>query len=393
MIYFLYFLLSFTNIVLILIAKKKGYFLITLPALLYTVSSLYSFVGSVIFNFSTEVPFDLFRLSHQDTVELSIVYFMICSTSYLLGVVLLKGISSSQNSLYIIPISQNMLLTLSLLWFVIYVPSYGVSNIVERHIYIPEFSFRQGVIISTLLLPVSSFCLGYLNRPVIKKLIFICYLLILIMTSSRAIVIFISLFFVGSVLRTGKVTILSFFLTIISSIWLTAFALFARYQPVQGFQNIVYFFSWFDIDNIQLSINYLFSFSVGVLSYAQTVSGGVNLGQIFSYLNPLPSNMINFKEHENLIGAAPYSANALLYIYSPLSGVIYFLLSGVIFGRIYKGSYSSFIYSKLFVCLSLIFAFMSLQYTLRAATRIIYYAIFIYFIYIFFKKILRNIKS
>ncbi len=50
--------------------------------------------------------------------------------------------------------------------------------------------------------------------------------------------------------------------------------------------------------------------------------------QLISYINPLPSGMINFKEHENLIGAAPYSAVSLLYLFAPISGMIYFSLSG-----------------------------------------------------------------
>ncbi len=103
------------------------------------------------------------------------------------------------------------------------------------------------------------------------------------MTSSRAIVIFIALYFVGGVLRTGKISVLKCIIMFVLSIWL-AFALFARYQPVQGFQNIIYFFTWFDLDNIQLSINYLFSFSVGVLSYAQTEGGTVSLAQLISTL-------------------------------------------------------------------------------------------------------------
>lgn len=87
-----------------------------------------------------------------------------------------------------------------------------------------------------------------------------------------------------------------------------------------------------------------------MLSYAQTEGGTVSLAQLISYINPLPSGMINFKEHENLIGAAPYSAVSLLYLFAPISGIIYFSLSGFLWGKIYSGSLKAlFFQSYLFV--------------------------------------------
>lgn len=387
MVYFLFTILALLNVFLFLVVRRKGYFFISLPALLYFISSSYTFFGVLLFDFSSTIPFDLFSYSREVDINSSVLYFQLCAISYMVGLIFIKKANATQSLNYIIPMSQSTLLIMVMLWFIIYIPSYGLDNIIERQIYIPDFNFRLGVILATLVLPVSSFCLGYITNKFLKRIIFIIYLLVLLMTSSRAIVIFIALYFVGGVLRTGKISALKCIIMFMLSIWLTAFALFARYQPVQGFQNIIYFFTWFDLDNIQLSINYLFSFSVGVLSYAQTEGGTVSLAQLISYINPLPSGMINFKEHENLIGAAPYSAVSLLYLFAPISGIIYFSLSGFLWGKIYSNSLKSFIFSKLFICLSLIFAYMSLQYTLRASTRILYYAIFIYFLYILMKRL------
>lgn len=132
--------------------------------------------------------------------------------------------------------SQSTLLIMVMLWFLIYIPSYGLDNIIERQIYIPDFNFRLGVILATIVLPVSSFCLGYITNKLLKRTIFIIYLLVLLMTSSRAIVIFIALYFVGGVLRTGKISVLKCIIMFVLSIWLTTFALLLAISQYKVFK-------------------------------------------------------------------------------------------------------------------------------------------------------------
>ncbi|WP_216674098.1 hypothetical protein, partial [Klebsiella pneumoniae] len=110
MVYFLFTILTLLNVFLILVIRRKGYFLISFPALLYFISSLYTFFGVILFDFSSTIPFDLFSYSREVDINSSVLYFQLCAISYMVGLIFIKKANATQSLNYIIPMSQSTLL-------------------------------------------------------------------------------------------------------------------------------------------------------------------------------------------------------------------------------------------------------------------------------------------
>ena len=291
-------------------------------------------------------------------------------------------------------LDDNKVVLFTIIWIVFFIISYGPGNIISRTIYIPDY-FKYGVAFSYTTVPFISFLMGFVKKPLLRRFLFFAVFLLLLSTSSRLIVIFVLLYFLSGCLRDMKVSYTKLFIFFLVASWLAAYSLIARHLPNQGvLYNLEILFSAEIIKTYVYSINYMTSFSVGVIAYASEFNPPSNFN-LYYELNPLPSFIIGENpNNENLIGVAPYSAFSVLYTQSSIFSFFYFFFAGCVFFVIERLN-KSLSFSVAHLGFNLTFCFLCLQYTLRASNRIMIYLFVLYLLFIIMNKtfrILRNVR-
>ena len=412
MYYILFSFLIFFNLLFIYINNRKRKELNSFFPILTLVSAIYSIIGVLLFDFAIDVPFDFFRISTYENINNAILYFLFCSLMYSLGVTVINFLYIRTKSSDIVDrkgyiqvvkdrlakIPSQYFVFLTALWLVLFIPSYGLNNLFYRTEYRIDVSERSLLIFSNIIFPVSVISMGLIRNRFLRYSFLLSFLCVNILSSSRIVIICFLLYLVGTSIRLGKFNLWKTIIVLLLSVWMSAFTLYIRHSPVQGIQNIFALFQWFEIDTIAYAINYFTSFSVGVLSYAITSPIDNGAAVLLYSLNPLPSFIFDARVSEsNLLGAAPYSAISILYTESYLGGGVYFFIVGAIFKFFEEFSFKNSYYTQwLFCgCMTIIFTFLSMQYTLRASTRIVYYLIFfmiLFSIFRYIKKVLSNVR-
>ena len=292
-------------------------------------------------------------------------------------------------------LGQMQLLVTAAIWFVMFVPSYGLDNLLHRTIYRPVFPFQIGMVISSVILPFSSLAIGLLRSRFLRIALLLAAMLIIVATSSRSSLVLIAFYLIGTFMRKGKIVKPELIFFAFLGLWLSAFALDSRNLPVQGIMpNLMALLAWFDIDAVVYTINYILSFSVGVLTYAIEVP--YHLVNVIPYsLSPLPSFLYNIPvSFDNLIGTAPYSALAILYNESYWGGIAFFFACGFVIAIMERYSYQRNFF--LWVVISsfvFVFTILCVQYPLRSAARLVYYMIFLSSLYAFSMPVLRKMLT
>ncbi|MCP1364643.1 hypothetical protein BIS06_05275, partial [Halomonas sp. BBD48] len=76
-------------VLIYLLYKRQGRFLLVFPALLFC-SALYTWVGWRFFSFSVDMPFDFLEYAQAKNVERAIIYFVLCAGAFVLGSLLVR---------------------------------------------------------------------------------------------------------------------------------------------------------------------------------------------------------------------------------------------------------------------------------------------------------------
>ncbi|SFH36142.1 hypothetical protein [Modicisalibacter xianhensis] len=386
-------------VLIYLVYKRQGRFLIVFPALLF-ISALYTWIGWRFFSFSVDMPFDFLRHARADNVEKAIIYFIVCAGAFALGSLLVRDNSAARagtelpNKLVVTlgNLGQMQLLATAAIWFVVFIPSYGLDNLLQRTLYRPEFAFQIGMVIASIVLPFSSLAIGLLRNRFVRMALLIAAMLIIVATSSRSSLVLIAFYLIGTFMRKGRIVKTELAVFAFLALWLSAFALESRHLPVQGIMpNFLALLAWFDIDAVVYTINYILSFSVGVLTYA--IEMPYHLVNVVPYsLSPLPSFLYSIPvTFDNLIGTAPYSAMAILYNESYWGGVVFFFVCGFLIAVMERYSYQrNFFLWVIISSFIFVFTILCVQYQLRSAARLVYYMMFFSALYTFGMPVIRK---
>lgn len=359
--------------------------------LFYFMIAAYTFVG-LSFGFAEDIPFDFFNLVSEADIAYAIASFFLSSAAMTAGILIshtryIQGRTMvGSNSLrrlggMINGMPTSVTFGLSLAWISVYPFSYGISALLYRDTYIPQYFFTTGVKVSMLLLPISAFACALQRNTITRATLFILFLCVLIGSSSRMVAIFIVFFLAGRLLLAGKIRWIQIALFSALLLWLTSFSLVSRHLSVQGIiPNIASLISTSSIDLAVYAINYLLSFSVGILAYSNSIYITHDIDQLVRYaLSPLPSFFhSDVPVFPNLLGTAPYSTFAVVFSKGFVTGSIFFFACGITFGLLHRFfSRRNYLLWCAFCLCYLLFCVYSTQYYLRDSTRFVYYPIYL----------------
>ena len=386
------FILLIANISAMSILFKKRMFASLLTPAIYCFVSVYSFVGIFIFDYALKVPFDFFDSYSKDEIYDAISIFLcaalILSTSSIFSTLFAKrSITLGANSRFDLivylrekyqTISNSKLVLISLLSSFFLVCAVGPYSIFINHGYMGHESVLF-LKLYTFSLPISSFAISIIRKRYLRYTLFIFVLIIIFSTSSRSILILPFVYILGSVIRHNRFVLIKAFILVCLAIILSSIALEYRSHPIQGvLGNGSYLLTnGFNLDYISLGLNYLFSYSVSLLTF---MINEVNYDSAIFWLsiNPLPGFMLDLTlivENAKANVFAPYSTIGEVYLMGGLCFTIFYSIIGYTIGSVeYKSSNNAIIIAIVFI-LTLLFAFLSLQYNVRGSIRFIYLVI------------------
>jgi hypothetical protein len=360
------------------------------PIYFYFVS-IYTFLGGY-FEMFRAVPFDFFAIVSDQSISQAISLYSISSISIGLGVYLqnmsfikegfdeikagfqrivavVGGVNEQHSSLIVI------------FWALLFVFSYGVEDLWNRDVYIPELYFANGIKLATLVIPIVGLLLGVKRQIFFKLAFFAIIALILLAASSRRLALFFAFFTIGLCINNRSRSRVYLVIGTMLTIWITSFVMLIRSNREQGLiVNITILFTSAATQEILYAFNYLTSFGVGLLAYSLDTAYTVNNSVVLPYsLSPLPSFLSgSIPQPRALLGTAPYSAFSILFHSGFLIFTIYFFIAGLVFGYLHKFFLSrNVLFWIALILIYSLFTFFSTQYDLRTATRFIYYGMFL----------------
>jgi hypothetical protein len=352
---------------------------------------LYTIAGTSFFGFATEVPFQLYDKISQDFLIKAILSITIAAISFTFGAMIGSFGKYRNHIAFLDTINQKIMSIKSLYIILIY-----LSVLLFLHLgYSPSLIYyKEGYIVGdkgiaifriaySILLPFSILLLPMLRTCVLRWFLLIAVLLLVLGTSSRMIILIPSFYYLGHVIKSKKISLISFFICITIMMFLLNAVVNFRDNQFQGLiPNFVNIISGnFKFDLLNYSLNYLFSFSVFASAYTiQNFS--FDIKSFFYSVSPLPSSCIDvsymlttqkFNEYSPFPAIAYLSLGGIKYLF------FYYFISGLVWAYILKKIELKNLYIYFFIAILLIvFTFLSTQYNLRGATRLTYYAIVIF---------------
>lgn len=253
-----------------------------------------------------------------------------------------------------------------------YLPIYGGSSVLK-------LLFNLMVFALSVVLP-------FYKSKLIRLLLFVFILLLVQGLNKRLIVLLPLLYFLGLYIRDSRFNYGAFLLLALSSLFFSGLAYEYRNNLSQGVvTNIVHFYhNGLSFDKMLEGVNYLFGFSF----FSTLITSSffeVKLIEFFISINPLPSNIIDVSsvtENHKITVFAPYSALGTLSALGIAYVSVYYFFVGLVFSfcKSYFPVRFSMASSIIFIFFML-FSMLTLQYQLRTATRFVYYAMFVFFVF------------
>lgn len=198
--------------------------------------------------------------------------------------------------------------------------------------------------------------------------------------ASRSFAICFVLFFVGRYFtQPTKRNAFSLILVSFASPFLLSIPLLMRGAQTQGLLPLAsdlsgYVYRAADLGYLELLDNFIFSsFDIAA---ATSQANDIDTGYILTALNPLPGVFTDFYSYNpGLTDFIPYNVVGEWICYSPVAGMLFFLSIGIVFGVVERYALVSPGLVNLARLSLILFIFLSLQYTTRAALRPIFYLI------------------
>jgi len=384
---------TFLSIFFYLYKLQKTNKIVLLLPVFYNFVVLYVILGTFVFTYAIEEPFNL-----HDEISIAAIYeggwiFILSALFFYFGTVLVKTnrhVASDYNTNIN---HQKTLIALILSVYFLYIIGYGIEGLIYRQGYIdPSFERNRSIlIIFYVTSPFVTVLIPFINNMWLKYLVYLFTLLVLFSSSARFVVIVPFLYVIGTFLKTHEIQFRTLIINAFLVCVLLIFILQIRYYPFHGLiPNINSFFTkGIDVDYLFKGLNYAFSFSLFGLSYVLMNFTHDNSAFLTS-INPLPSRFLDMQymlDTQTMKPTAPMSAVSILTLagYSVL--MLFYLITGYVFSFILNRMQGITLLYYPVVGLFVLFALFSIQYNLRGLSRFFYYSILIYLFHITFKKI------
>lgn len=355
---------------------------------------IYTVLGTNIFSFATEVPFQLYdNITNESYID-SIVSILIAAISFMVGATMASFGKYKTQVSFLTVINQKIIYIKSIYIIVIYLTvviflhlGYGLSSVYYKEGYtIGDSGIAVFRILYTLLLPFSMLLLPLIKSSILRWILLILIILLVLGTSSRMIILIPFFYYLGVVIKSKKISLFKFFISVVAIIFLLNAVINFRDNQFQGLiPNLINLISGkVNYDLLNYALNYLFSFSVYASAY--TIQDFSFDFKSFLYsINPLPSSYIDVSYMLNTQKFNEYSPFPAIS-YLALGGFkylfLYYCLSGFTWAYILKKFQAKNVYVYFFmIILLLVFTFLSTQYNLRGVSRLTYYVVFIFLIY------------
>jgi hypothetical protein len=364
-------------------------FLLSLPVL-YLGVAIYTYLGTFIWDWALNVPFNLYDDISLKSISESIYAFFWASVFYVLGwsfvhftlpriskpkYILInhlqQPVTLGRNAEYII-------ILIAIFVPVVFVLSYGFAPLIERTGYLDLSLDRNHGLskIHAILYPIAAFGIAFLRKKYISLLLLFLNFLPLFASSKRGAGIVLVIYAIAVVIKNRGKTNLSNFLMVLLGIYIMIWMLIIRNNEIQGVLSNAYSFFSFDynLDAFLLGLNYITSFSV--YGFAYTIDYlSVDLKPFLVSLSPMP---LSFHGGFSAVSAFSLNANspipAVPSVYMMGFGIyaIFFIFLGAISFLISFNLKSSSLLGLATISVFMLAVILSIQYNLRGFGRLVY---------------------
>jgi|GEM_PF-6855218 len=365
------------------------------PALMlpmyYSTVCLYTWLGVGLYGFAKVIPFNFFAEISLADLSQTLACLSAASWAFATSVLFTEKKRSQCNATTTNDgTASNVLVKLAAKRKLI---SYVIATILLLHIAVggDHIYQRQGYLVGeggsatarillALVVPFVSFILAFGRNRLLNWFLLSVLFCWIAALSSRSLALIPFFFLIGAIFNAHRLPVFQTPILVVFILIGLALPLSARNNEVQGLiPNLTFLLSGeFSVDFIIDAINYATSYSVGVT--ALSIRSPVEWNQILASISPIPSALLNIEllETLKLNRHAPMSAAGVLFSSNIFTALLYYFMTGIFWAvalRIANGK-SGFI--KLAITsLFLIFTLFSLQYGLRAITRLTYYSVFL----------------
>lgn len=355
----------------------------------------YTYIGTFIFSFAKQTPFDFYYLVAKDSIVEAIFSLVLASASFGAGWVVCRKIklfrskpkhrTSSGLMTMSFVASRRIRVTvvlINLLALITLGGGYGLSNIVESYGY-ASFAHEKNetlVKLHRILLPIASFSLAFLPSSILRLALVSVHAAMLLSIGTRSLGLLFFLYGAGFFVSSGGRMSIKSTVIILLGVYLFVWTLSIRWLGPMGFMNNLSNLAIVpSLNQVQLGINYITSFSVFGFSYA-IENKQADIYAAMVSISPLPlsyHDATRMLSAQQLLTTSPMSSISIIHslgygflilFYSFLGGLILFVSRSV--------SNRRFVAIMVFsvYCVAV---FLSTQYNLRGFTRLIYLITFI----------------
>lgn len=374
--------------------NKTSDLTLALP-LFYNFVVFYVLMGTSLFSYAIEAPFDLYYKIDSADIYQSAFFYILSSFVFYIGGRLVKNRSNMvrKHQRSIIEIKhQKALMFFIGLTYSLYIFGYGIEALIYREGYI-DTSYERNktfLVLFFVLSPFATTLIPFLKSTFIRYSVYILCFLIVFSASSRFVIMLPLLYVVGLFLKSNKIPFKVLLPNVIILIVSLIFVLQIRNETYHGIiPNIITLFkSGIDTEFLFLGLNYALSFSLFGTSYVLKYFSHDTVAFLIS-INPLPSGFLdlNLLSSQRMIGTSPMSAVSILSLAGWQVLVLFYAITGYCFSFMLSRMRGRTPLYYAVVGLYILFTLFSIQYNLRGLSRFVYYSIIIFVFYEITNKI------
>ncbi|KDE41137.1 polymerase [Nitrincola lacisaponensis] len=370
--------------------------LILLLPVFYLFIVLYSFFGVYVFDFGKNVPFQLYRDTYSEGFFFVLWGYVFASLSFIVGALLVKFLAVNKEKVILYNyfskprvLNVYIVILFFMMFIVVMHMGMGVSHIYYRDGYVIDNESGSAVfrLLQVVLLPVVAVTLALTKK---KKLGFFLFLILYIYVlglSSRYSMVVPVFYYFGLIYRNNNYSVLGLVVVALVSLLSLLASVSFRDNIQQGvFPNLYSLVMLdFNYELFMYSLNYIFSYSVIAATYVVENHVGDGLSFIYS-ITPVPSMYIDVQyltSSQKINEHAPFPAISILLLSGYHYLILYYIFSGMIWMFVLRFFHKKSLVGYMVVtCLFILFVVLATQYNLRSVTRLVYYSIFLYLIFI-----------
>lgn len=374
--------------------------------LYYFFVSAYTFVGLYIFNYAELIPYGLFDKISVNSVYIAITLILLSVAMYMTGWYLayatyprkyLKRFKKTK-TLNMSKSFRRFVSVIGILLAFFYIYAYGLVGLLERESYTTFYNnndLRNDFLLKIyfIIMPPIILLVAFVRMKTLRYTVLSCNFLVLLAASTRMLGLVFFLYAVGRYINANYRMKKRIFFLFAFAVYLFIFIFAIRNNHPQGLlPNLKSFLEFdFPVDLIVGGLNYISSFSVGVLAYSLEFKD-FDASSFVASISPLP---LSYHGGSQALAAqgiiegvpAPMSAIAILYTANIFVGMFFYLFIGIIMFHVSLHATDKNILNILILSVYLVVIFFSLQYNLRGSMRLLQLIIFIHVFSLFYTKL------